>query len=275
MNKQEVGLLGFICPMSGKPIKFEDCLDKCHSRCMSYPLLIALSATRPIVPNQYSTTEILNLDQQIWLKRNRGYYIHPEELIWRTFGTAFHKVLEAVGDNENFEVGKKPFRIEIIFGYYLTGLFDLFEKTRAILWDYKTIKTYAVKKLKAGDFSDSTYQMQLNIYNIYAKVEARQLMIEAIVKDWTQTIQDREGIHPVEDISIPILSNGKVEEFVQERFKTIIENQNNPSTIKPCQDKDLWFPKNPKSPDYGKPLRCMRYCDVSSVCEQYLQRRIK
>jgi len=269
------GLKGLICPHNGEHVDFSYCINHCSEKCHPLPLLIALNSTRPVVDKVYSVTEILNPPQVVYLKRNNDYYATFDSLIWMTMGTAWHKIPEnakwvldkmGLGEMNRIEEG---FSVKI-GEYTLTGKLDYYDAITKTLWDYKTMKVYPVKKLKAGDFSDSTYKDQLNMYRAYKFPEATSLKIEAIIKDWSTATQHRDGVNPVETIDVPIMNIESVKNMAEGLVIEHGENQKDPSKITPCRvPEDTWYNENPRSQNYKVHLRCRDYCPVNYLCPQF------
>lgn len=267
------GLVGFICPYTKMEIPFDYCFNKCETPCMSYPLISALAKdSREIIQGRYSVTEIFNPPQQVYLQRNNSYYAYPEDLIWQTFGTAWHLVVEREIPKLEEKGFKDVFLSEQKFeapvsGGTLVGRIDLYDKQRKILSDYKTMKVYSIKKLKQGEWADSTYHWQLNTYRVFGFPEAQQMILDCIIKDWSWQAQTKDEVHPMERVNVPFLEDETVKERVNFLMVMHIMNQIDPSKIVPCTD--LWIPKSPRSPNVGKPVRCMHYCNVNRICPQY------
>ena len=267
------GLIGFKCPADGSEKPFEYCIATCPKRCMSFPLLMALAnGSRDVDPAEYHVTEILNPPQVVYYSRNFTYFSHPFSLIWAVFGSAFHALIESQHEfihaleSEDFVV-EKNFKADLGFAV-LSGTADLYDKKTKTLWDYKTIKSYAVKLLLQGDFSGNKYKDQMNIYRAYGFPEAEHLMIEAVVKDWSAAVQDKDRIRPVEDIAIPI---EPLAYTIQHAVALTQEHVNAQVSGKPreCTEDERWINKNPKSKNCGVPLRCRDYCPVSEFCPQF------
>lgn len=274
MSASRVGLQGFVCPKTGVDVDFKDCIGLCRSRCMSLPMLMAMANTsREPVEGVYHVTEILNPPQVVFLQRTRPYYSSPSSLVWMLFGTGFHTVMEKghalIEETDcagRFEA-ETNFKAEVA-GVTLSGTPDLYDKQEKTLYDYKTIKGYAVKLMKQGDFSGNKYKDQLNIYRAYAHPEAEKLIIEAVVKDWYEDMAFRDGVEQIEDIPVPIVDVEETKEMVVNKVVTH-ELTRKTGTIPPCSMEDQWVNMNPKSKNYGVPIRCRSFCPVSKFCPQY------
>ena len=268
-------LLGLICPRNKENVPFEHCITKCKDRCHPLPLIMALRNTRKTEENVYHVTEILNPPQVVYLQRNNEYYATFESLIWMTLGTAWHKIPEGQSGEIKLLGLSWAHRIEEGFEVkigdnYLTGKADYYDAETATLWDYKTMKSYPIEKLKKNNWSDSTYKDQLNIYRVYGFPQAQNLKLEAIVKDWSTRIQKSKNIYPVETITVPIMPDEEVRSMTERLIKEHSDNQKDPSKVRLCKvPEETWYNKNPRGANYKVHLRCRDYCPVSKICPQY------
>jgi len=201
------------------------------------------------------------------------FYISPLFSTFALFGTAVHNLIEMQKD-KLAEIGvADDYCIEerrtIEFnGINLTGRVDQYNKKTKTLFDYKTIKSYAVEKMKKEHFEDNSYLLQLNGYRTFFFPEAEHLIIEAFVKDWGYDKYKKNGVMPIEKVEIPILSD----EYVKETFKRLIDQHlkvEKSGQLPDCTKDEVWFNENPKSDNFGIPLRCRDYCEVNSICDQY------
>jgi hypothetical protein len=269
--ENKIGMIGFLCPNDNKEYSFDYCIGSCPNKCISIPLLRALIKESHVVEKRYSVTEIMNPPQMVYLKRHYGYYVSPEQRIWAIFGNAVHLIISAYS---GIDPAVDGFSIEEKFetkigDCILVGKADLYDINAKELTDYKTIKSFAVKKMKEGDWEENNYLWQLNIYKWFHFRDAEKLTLECLIKDWSEEIQFREDIHPVERINVPILPESKVTLAVQEKIIEHEKNHNDPTLIRPCTKPEVWFNKNPRSRNCGRPVRCDKYCDVCKLCPQY------
>ena len=280
--ESKVGMIGFVCP-DGEKRTFDFCIKECRNRCKyPFPLLLALMSDRKVVPNSYSVTEILNPPRIVYYTRNFTYFAAPKSLIWQTFGSAWHNIIDfqktQIKDlgledeyliEESFEkiftiqTGEIRLNHQEIEPVKLRGRSDLYCTSTKTLWDFKTMKQYPVQKAWKRDWSGSTYPMQLNIYRVYQYPEAEKIMISAIIKDHSRGIEEKYGMEPVERLEVPIIPDLEVKETVKELLKIHVENQEDPSKIRQCTNDELWINKK------GERLRCMEYCPVKDLCPQW------
>jgi len=228
---------------------------------------MALSA-RKREPGIYHVTEILNPPQVVYLSRNEEFFTDPTAMIWSMLGSGVHGVLEDAGKSlgERYSI-ERNFIVDFGFAS-LSGTPDVFDNETKTIVDYKTIKSYAAKKLKSGDFGGNKYKDQLNIYAAYGFPEAEHLVIEAIVKDWTRAMYLKDGLMPIEDIVVPLEPRGKTEEMTQRLLQEHVRAQET-GQYRECSCEEIWISQNPRSPDFGMPLRCRDYCGVNASCKQW------
>ena len=267
-----VGLQGLVCPKTGADVDFDDCIGLCKARCMSLPMIMAMAGTsREPVEGVYHVTEILNPPQVVYLSRTKPYYAPASSLVWMLFGTGFHTVMERGHDRiegceDRFE-SEKNFQVKVD-DVTLSGTPDLYDIANKTLYDFKTIKGYAVKLMKSGDFSGNKYKDQLNIYRAYAHPEAERLVIEAVVKDWYEDMSIRDDVEQIEDIPVPMMTVEETKEMVLNKIVTH-ELTRKTGVIPPCSMEDQWVNMNPRSKNYGVPIRCKSFCPVNKFCQQY------
>lgn len=261
---------GFVCPYSNQNVSFDYCMKGCAVHCMSMPLLMALMRDSREEEGVFHVTELATPEQIVYLKRTKDYYVHPFNLIWAVLGSAVHKIIEGQGDKIEGDryIIENPFEVD--FGYVkVKGRADIYDTEAQILYDYKTMKGYKAKRLKEGEWKDEPYMWQINFYRKLAFPEAKTLMIEAIIKDWSKDMQERDGIVPVERIEVPLLEDAIVESQLQQWLQKHVSNLKGDTEPAPCTFGDVWYNTNPRSKNCGVPLRCRDYCEVNVHCKQY------
>ena len=273
-KNEAVGLQGFRCPIDKENKSFDYCLFECPTPCLAAPMLYIISQSRGIVDKRYSVTEILNPPQQVFLKRNNPFWVHPTDRTWMTLGIGFHKVIEEgltlmpEEERKNY-VSEDEGKFEVVLGdATLTGIPDLYDKRAKRLTDFKTMKVYAMKKLKAGEWDDTTYGWQINLYKTFSFPGAEHLVIEAFLKDWNAQTFMRDGLQPYEKVTAPLMDNGTVERHAKFLLQRHVDIQDEKEPVPRCQRPDLWIPDNPRNKNCGIPLRCRDYCEAVNVCPQ-------
>lgn len=267
----EVGLQGFKCPKAdGGPVKFYDVCLKCQDPCYPLPLLKNLMSDRVATPGVYHTTGILSPPQIIYLTRHFPYYVEPESKIWATFGRGWHTVIERQdtwlaeqGLDKEYLI-EQPFEVEIKTDQgpaLLRGKPDLYIVSKRRLLDWKTMGSYFVRKARKGDWGDSSYQLQLNIYRIYKYPETIEMELYCLIKDWSRRLRKSDGLNPIERLQVPLLPNAMVEGFVKTTINYLLLCEKEPDKVRPCLDSEKWI-------QGGYPIRCMEYCDAKDLCPQ-------
>ena len=264
---REVGLVGFICPITGENVHLDEHCVKCHTPCEPLPLLAAmLEGVRGVVKGVYSATEIVKPRQCVYLERNFPYYTTPESNLWSVYGTALHKVIETGLDENNDFLFKNRYIYEKRFdvkvnGATLRGTPDLYDTQTKTLWDWKTVKYYYTGKfLLEHNWDESTYREQLNIYRTFFFPKAEHLKLKLLVRDHNYRMK-KECPSPSVTITVPIMGESEVREFVSRRLEESLEDQETCSPP-PCSEKETWF-KN------GRYYRCEDYCGGKAYCQQY------
>jgi len=274
----ETGLVGFICPRTNEKVLFEACFA-CVDHCHPLPLIIALMKRRPVVPNRYSVTEILNPPRIIDFSRRYPYFAKLESLVWGTFGTAWHNVVErskakiielGLGDDYKIETFMEAPISTPAGDITLTGIADLYHVPPKHLWDFKTMKNFAIQKIRSSKSWDGqTYHWQVNLYRRHGFPETEMMLMECIIKDWSEAVQEKYHLKPVETLEIPFIRDEVLDEYVKAKVAYILECEKDPSLIRDCTEEETWFNRNPKSKNFNQHLRCKSYCVISELCPQY------
>lgn len=267
-------LVGFQCPskLVIKP-SFSYCITTCSQKCMSLPLLLALMRDKDVEEGVYSITELPNPRQQVYLKRHNDYWINPFFSTFALFGTAVHSIIESQKEKikalelENTFIIEDRKRVDFN-GVKISGRPDLYDAASKTLYDYKTIKAYAMRKMMDGEFEDSSYALQLNGYRYFFYPEAEHLIIEAFVKDWSYAIMENSGMKPLERVEVPRLSDMEVAHEYQKLIDGHMKVER-AGKVPPCTKAEVWYNENPRSPQCGVPIRCRDYCEANSICKQY------
>lgn len=251
-----VGLIGFICP-NGEQHEYSYCFTKCKNPCYSLPLLASLVSDRTVVPNSYGVLEVLDPPQITYLKRHNSWFSTPEDLIWMGFGSGWHSVIEkggkalGIGHKHQMEI---PVETEVD-GTRLRGRVDYYNEETNEMIDYKTLKWWFIKNYrKTGDMSH--YALQTNVYRTYWFPDTKTMLLEALIKDWSERIGRTENVKPIERIPVPFIDDEEVRSIVLRGIRTqkLLEAGD---TAVVCTKEETW---------HGR--RCRAYCPVAKVCPQ-------
>lgn len=260
-------LSGFKCPLDGRNVEFRFCQCDCPCRCTELPILLSLMGSRDVVPGVYSVTEILKPPRIVNYNRQVQHYASPFDLMFMQFGTAFHEIVAGQQDlcpGHTFE-RQLYFEAPIDLGdrtITLRGTPDQWDENNKTLTDYKTSGYYAVKMLLDGDWSDSTYKDQVNIYRRYRFPECKQQQLVMLIKDYSRRLK-HEGIPPLVTIPVPFIPNDELDREVKIRLFDILAGESNWMDSRDCTDKERW--KHKKT---GEMIRCQDYCLLKDDCPQ-------
>ncbi len=282
---KENGLVGFICPKSGRNEPFEFCWSKCRVHCNPLPVLLSLARQdRGSEHNVYHTTEILTPPQVVFLRRNNPYYMNPDSLVDSHVGSAWHeklaetkKYVQELGLEDDYLMEQnflEPIAVKVFkdpkedMVVTLSGTSDLYVKSTKTLWDYKIMKYwYTFKYLSEGKWDDSTIPMQLNIYRVYQCPEAEEIKIFCYLKDYKLNMADKYDLNQTETLQVPRIPDRVVKNRVLALLGEHVEAQ---KTGKPraCTQEERWWNER-----QGVYLRCEHYCSVKEICPQFAEEK--
>lgn len=249
-------------------------------------------------PCDISVTRLISPPRKVALEK--AHYKDLEEdasdRVWSLFGQAMHVVLERaehIADTETRLVIERQ-------SWNISGQFDRFDPVSGVLSDYKITSTLSVKN---GSRSEWTAQMNILATllreNSYA---VNQLQIVVILRDWSKSQAQRSTDYPTQPvvtIEIPLWSEEKCEEYIDERIRL---HQAARDKLPECSAEERWQTANvfalmkegrktavklfedeneaeaacKAAGDKhhlvfrpGKSIRCESYCPAAPFCEQY------
>lgn len=265
---------GFLCPLNAKNVNFDTC-DICPSPCMELPILYALfDGARKVEPNRFSVTEILKPPQVLAMERLHDYWVDPESLVWATFGTSWHALIErqdrrlmargVVGYTfEKTNHFEKPFKLADGREVIVHGTPDQYFWPTHTLTDYKTLKYYwDFYYLQKGDWASSSYGKQVNLYRYFAFPDCKHMQLVALIKDYNRKLRDKCGVHSIERVTVPFMPDAEIEAFLQERLLEHLTAQEDLAKVRECTAEERWKDN----------LRCYEYCPCGKFCHQFNQR---
>lgn len=139
--------------------------------------------------------------------------------------------------------------------YIISGQLDLYETDTGKLYDWKTAKAYAFSK-KNGSGKKPEWTAQLNVgAELLRRNEhsPKSLHIIALLKDWVFGSKDPDA--EVIEVNLTMWAPKKTVEYIEKRIRAHVAAK---QVLPLCTRSDTW--------NGG---RCARWCDASSVCEQY------
>lgn len=187
----------------------------------------AVKETHPIIEKHYSVTGLLNPIRELILKRRHYDEIEQDvsNMVWLLFGTAVHKIIE---DADKTGYAEYKLEQEIIDGYILTGICDLYNEELFSVEDHKTA---SVTKILKNDFDDWKKQ-GLSYAWMFRKLGkyVGRLRFHALLKDWSAKDYRNRGDkfyppHPIWTWEYEVTEDDiiYIENYIKEKFNKIIE----------------------------------------------------
>ncbi len=209
------------------------------------PIMAAVMREHTYTPKQYSVTALLKGACQTILERRHDNEIEQDvsEMIWLIFGTAVHGVLEQSQETEN-QLKENKIVVELMNGYKLSGIFDLYDDKTGTVTDYKTA---SVNKVLFNDWED--YRKQTLIYCwMLRKIgfHAHRGEIVAMLKDHSKTKALQGGDypqHPVYPISWEFTEEefNQIDEWIHDRFEELSDcEQMTDDDLPACTPEERW-----------------------------------
>ena len=254
---------GILCPSLKKNIDSPELsmCQNCKKPCMPYPVLKALISEKEFLPDTFHVTELTNYPiRMAYLRRKYNYYVSIESLINLAIGTAFHELI-ASKKNQcpsyfSFEESNH-FEIQIR-NKKVSGTPDLYNSKNKILYDYKVVRVSEAERLLTN-IKDSLYIYQLNAYRVYKFPDAKQLILNLIIKDFTLSTPFITKVNfPIIPVSVPLLNPKIIKNFIESKVDQLSFLLDNPKAECPlCTIEERWNGK-----------RCSFYCDVHMFCKK-------
>lgn len=204
----------------------------------------------PVFDNSvYSVTELFKSEQQAVLSRRNPDKVEMD--IQDTFsmwnGTAIHNLLEDTADRDRY-ITEERIKEEIAPSLFISGAFDLLDKSDWSLYDYKTTKVATYNKMMSG--SDDKWLKQLYAYADMIELKfGRRPMKATIIAMLTDHSKIKASTQPGYP-SNPImqitwkLDDPELQEMFRaercskaERFRHLMETGEEPE---PCTYGDCW-----------------------------------
>lgn len=196
-------------------------------------------------PGRYSATQMLKGVREVLLTRRHGDEIETDasDMVWAIFGTAVHSILERSQETDT-QLKEGFVTAEVMPGYTISGIFDLYDDSTGTVTDYKTASV--IKWLKK-EFDD--YKTQLLIYCWMLRqmgFNARRGEVVALLKDHSKSKARFDKTYPQH----PVVKVGwtfddadldVIEAFIRERFAAIAEAEKLPDAELPlCTPEERW-----------------------------------
>lgn len=209
------------------------------------PFVDAVTRDYKYKDKQYSVTSLLKGACQVILERRHLDDVEQDvsEMIWLIFGTAVHSVLEKAQETDN-QLKENKVVIDVIDGYKLSGIFDLYDDETGTVTDYKT---GSVWKVKFDEWEDYRKQTLLYCYMLQRiGFNATRGEIVHVMKDWSKTEAKRDKNYPQTPVFRKLFEFSKkdfeyIEQFVIDRFKELQECEKlKDSELPYCTEEERW-----------------------------------
>ena len=255
---------------------------------------------------QYSVTSITKgLKEAILLRRYADdIKVDVSEMNNLLLGQAVHLILEKEPPKDH-EVKEKYLKENIIDGYKLSGMLDLYDFLKKTIYDYKTCSVW---KVKHEDYKDYYKQLLLYAWMLRKRgYEVNQGQAVLVIKDYSKTKSLYDNDYPEKPIikinfTFSDKKFNKIEKWVYKRFKNIKKyEQLTDDKIPVCNKKERWadddtwavkkkgnkrayrvldtkeeakkWMENNKGNhiEYrpGTDTKCLHYCHVTGFCDYY------
>ena len=238
------------------------------------PFVDAATREYTPTPKRYSVTTVLKDNREILLSRRHGDEIEQDvsDMIWAIFGSAVHKVLETA--NEQAELLKEFFmQTEIIDGYYLSGVCDVYDSTNGEVIDYKVVSTFKCLK---GDFTDFRKQGLLYCYMLRkGGFKADKATFYMILRDWQKSKARFDGGYPqhqVQKVSFEFTENDFDEcgKWLIEKFESLKrDEQLEDDEIAVCTPESRWQTQTVYAVMKHGRKSALKLCETAAEAEEY------
>jgi len=271
-----VSLQGFVCPLNGTNVGLGACVT-CPSPCTELPILFALlQSDRKVSKDRFSVTESYKPPQVLALERKHDYWVDPMKLVWQTFGTSWHAMIErqreamaAYGRKDKEYTFEAANHFECDFDVdgqkvIVHGTPDQYHHPSGMLTDYKTLKYYwDVAYLMKGDWKSSHYGTQVNLYRYFEFPLCNNMQLVALVKDWNRKLAADKGVPPIVRFTVPRMKDKEIEDDLRTALRDHLVAQDDITKVRPCTADERWKDS----------IRCEEYCPCNQFCRQYMEAR--
>lgn len=232
-----------------------------------------VSNVRHNAPGTLSATTLLQGDKQIVL-----YDRHFEELtqdaadlVWATFGTAFHTVMEKQDDDAFKE---EAFEVQID-DWKVTGRVDRYDMEHEVLEDWKTASVW---KVIYGDFKDWKAQgltyawlMKQNGLNV------KRCRFVALLKDHSKTEAKRKPDYPqkpafIYEFDVTEADLEATEARIRAKIKSVTEAyKKSDNDIEPCSAEERWETATKYAVMKDGRKTALKVCESMSDAQLYMK----
>lgn len=232
-----------------------------------------VSNVRHNAPGTLSATTLLQGDKQIVLYDRHFDELTQDaaDLVWATFGTAFHTVMEKQNDDAFKE---EAFEVEVA-GWKVTGRVDRYDLEHEILEDWKTTSVW---KVIYKDFSDWKAQgltyawlMRQNGLNV------KRCRFVALLKDHSKKDAKIKPDYPQKPVYIYEFDVTEADlEATEARIKAKIKSVTEAykladDDIPPCSEEERWATATKYAVMKDGRKTALKVCDSMSDAQLFMQ----
>lgn len=218
------------------------------------PFVSAAESDYAYTPKRYSVTSLLKGVRQCILERRHAGEITEDvsDKVWAIFGTAVHSILESAQETDT-QIKENKLVVDMLNGYQLSGIFDLYDDATGTVTDYKTASVWKVNFGEKDPSQFDDWRKQTLIYCWMLRqigFDAKRGEIVALLKDHSKT-KAKVGEHPAHPVFIVgwDFSDEEIAEcgmWLDARFKEIEEAERLPDDQLPLCTKDERWGKDDK-----------------------------
>ena len=232
-----------------------------------------VSEVRHNRPGSLSATTLLKGDKEIVLYDRHFDELEQDaaDLVWATFGTAFHAIMEKQ-DSEAFK--EEAFKVEVE-GWNVTGRVDFYDLKNEILGDYKTASVW---KVIYGDFADwkaqgLTYAWLMKQHGL----EVKRCEFYAFLKDHSKTEAKRKPDYPQQPVykyafDVTEADLEATEARIRAKIKSVTEAYKlGDDDIEPCTAEERWETATKYAVMKEGRKTAVKLCDDGATAEAYIK----
>lgn len=220
-----------------------------------------------------SATTLLKGDKEIVLYDRHFEELEQDaaDLVWATFGSAFHLVMEK-SDDEAFK--EEAFSVDVD-GWKVTGRVDRYDMEHELLEDWKTASVWKVIK---SDFKD--WKTQGLTYAWLMKqsgLEVKRCRFVALLKDHSKTEAKRKSDYPqkpvfIYEFDVTELDLEETEQRIRAKIKSVTEAYKlGDDDIKPCSEEERWATETKYAVMKEGRKTALKVCDDQQSAQLYIE----
>ena len=231
-----------------------------------------VSNVRHNKPGTLSATTLLQGDKQIVLYDRHFDELKQDaaDLVWSTFGTAFHSIMEKQESNtfkeEAFEVQVGDWKV--------TGHLDSYDMEKEIIEDWKTTSVWKVIKQNFDEWKAQGLTYAWLIRKAGLKVQKCRFI--ALLKDYSEAEAQRKPDYPrkpvyIYQFDVTDADIEATEQRITNKIKSVTEAYKMPDDdIPPCSPEERWATETKYAVMKKGRQSAVKLCDDQQSAEAYM-----